>query len=753
MILKKKASTLLSLFSDNFEGKKPFEAKHLCFSEQPYAVVSLGTLSPENGRRTRTTAGRIDWLRLPLRSLRPSVVVYAQPEVIDLIRATLLKIGGDDAVRLFRSSCFGHFLDYRGGDVQKRVIRALMTYEVHVPDRARVGQEAWFYIHHSQLRFGPSEYNLVSGVRFDGSTFDPNGDHIVPSRSVYHRLFEGKRTTVKQMEDRFKAERMARDAPDYVKVANILFVYRMILCLDQYRVVDPWVWALAEDVERWNSFPWDAYSYQMLMHFIGLVPRTRQAMGGKGSGQYHFYGPIWALQVWACEVIPELARETGVHSGQLTLPRCLRWTFSRPATDPATLLQRAVLTCGYVGAISRGDGDFILPEHAVGPGAQSMRFVPSRSRNKKKMLANAAACCSTSAEEVVPPSARDTRAARTPQKRRQATSRSSSRALRDEPDPDYIHGLRPPTKDVPEHTADPIHRESPPRAWGKKRSRRDRSQSSGEPSESFLRARRSPTPEVRDRHSSEPSDRSAAHRAPTPPLERAPQPTIIAYSRFRLQGPGVVIQLYFNGDRLRQSWFDELEDPSTELKDVHMSYFLSAIARRVQRDNGCPTMVANTGLYEALLVAWKTLHPLDPQCRGTYGDDDYRRWIPAERLIHRIQGSDGRYQVPWKGRDYAIMVCDVADEHWVVVRIRFSDWIVEFQMPPRCAFAMTLDKSIPDQYRQTDDTSCGVYACMYVERLLDAGPPSGIPEEAVHAYRKVIGARIYSLTYIKRPSL
>ncbi|KAH6812407.1 hypothetical protein C2S51_026169 [Perilla frutescens var. frutescens] len=80
------------------------------------------------------------------------------------------------------------------------------------------------------------------------------------------------------------------------------------------------------------------------------------------------------------------------------------------------------------------------------PGAQSVRFVPSRSRNKKKMLINAASCCSTSAEEVVPPSARGTRAVQTPQKGRQATSQpSSSRALKDEPDPNKP-GLHPPLR-------------------------------------------------------------------------------------------------------------------------------------------------------------------------------------------------------------------------------------------------------------------------------------------------------------------
>ncbi|KAH6761911.1 hypothetical protein C2S52_019344 [Perilla frutescens var. hirtella] len=529
------------------------------------------------GEPPEMSSSQIDWVRLPLRSRKTLVVVYAIPSVIDTIRDTLLAIGGD-VVRLFRLGCFGYFLDYRGGDVQKRVIHALMTFEVHAPDRARVGREAWFHIHHSQLRFGPSEYTLVSDLRFGSSTFDPHDDHIVPSRYVYHRLFEGKRTTIKQMEDRFKDLGMARDAADYVKVANILFVYRMILCLDQYRYVDPWVWALAEDVERWNSFPWGAYSYQSLMHYIGLVPKTRKVMGGKGSGQYHFYGPIWALQVWACEVIPELASEAGVHSGQLTVPRCLRWTFSLPATDPATLLQRASRVVMLEPSPEEMATSYYMSMQ-LEPGTQSVRFVPARSGNKKKMLANVTSCCSTSAEE------------------------------------------------------------------------------------------------------------------------------------------------------------------------------------------------------EALVGAWKILHPIDPLCRATYGDDDYRRWKPAEGL--------------------AIVVCDVSGEHWVVVRIRFSDWVVElydsllFQMddpsdrveyemrdrelmpllrllprllicagfwegrpmPPRCAFTIILDKFIPDQYVQTDATSCGVYACIYVERLLGAGPPPDISEQTVHEYRKVIGARIYSLTYIQRPGV
>ncbi|KAH6776298.1 Protein kinase superfamily protein [Perilla frutescens var. hirtella] len=313
----------------------------------------------------------IDWVRQPLQQARPSVVVYAISEVLDTIRATLHAIGGDAALESFRSGCFGHFLDYRAGVVQKKAIHGLMSREVRVSDRVLEGRETWFQIHHSQLRFGPTEYSLVSGLRFGSTSIDLNADeHVVPQKFVFYRLFKGKRTTVKHLEDQFEA---------------------------------------------------------------------RQAISGKGQGQYHFYGPIWALQLRVVSFVPS--------------PEEMVTPYFRSMQLQA--------------------------------GAQSVRFVPSRSTNKK-LIANAASYCSSSAVDDVGPSAQGTRAARTPQKVRQGTSRPSSRALRDEPDPDYIPDLRPPAEEAAEHTADPIHRESPPRAWGRKQSRRDRSQSSEEPSESFL---------------------------------------------------------------------------------------------------------------------------------------------------------------------------------------------------------------------------------------------------------------------------
>ncbi|KAH6771433.1 hypothetical protein C2S52_016236 [Perilla frutescens var. hirtella] len=469
----------------------------------------------------------------------------------------------------------------------------------------------------------------------------------------------------------------------------------------------------------------------------------------------------------ACEVIPEMAHETGMDS------RCLRWTFSRPTTDLATLFQRSVVS---LVPSPEETGTSYYPSMQLNSGAQSVRFVPPRKGNEKKMLANAASYCSSSAAEVVGPSARGTRAARTLHKGPQA-----SRALRDESNDEI-----------------PVVDQAIERAIASLR----REQGSAPSHRSAGPSRRSPTLDIGDQ-SLEPSEHSALRRPlhlsrvlDTPVnLMNAHDDAILtrACTRFRGLDPGANILILVNDMHLWQGWFDELEDLTKEIHEQALSYFLTATSRRVRRDPKCRTVVAATGLY-AFVIEWKRLHPLDPDCLQTYEDDDYRRWIPPVRLIHWILGSDVRYQMSWLGRDYAIVVCNILTQHWVVVRIRLTNWVVELydsflfhmddpsdpvlykrrdrelmpllcllprlllcagfwqgrRMPPRCAFAMTLDWTIPDQYMQTDGTSCGVYVCMYADCLLGGGPPLGVPEEQVHTYQRTIVARIYSLNYTDR---
>ncbi|KAH6817920.1 hypothetical protein C2S51_001523 [Perilla frutescens var. frutescens] len=89
---------------------------------------------------------------------------------------------------------------------------------------------------------------------------------------------------------------------DYVMVVNVLFLHTMILGYDQTHMIDDWVWVLVEDQDRWNSFPWGAYAFSLLEHYMSLVPSTEVELKRKFKKteekqrlSYHFYGPVWAL--------------------------------------------------------------------------------------------------------------------------------------------------------------------------------------------------------------------------------------------------------------------------------------------------------------------------------------------------------------------------------------------------------------------------------------------------------------------------
>ncbi|KAH6820880.1 hypothetical protein C2S53_010222 [Perilla frutescens var. hirtella] len=166
------------------------------------------------------------------------------------------------------------------------------------------------------------------------------------------------------MEDRFTELRMARDASDYMKIANIVGGYGQV-----------------EFISLGGIFLPDADALHQ--------PPAHDSTG---------YGRERPRDIWVCEVIPELVREISVPSEQLTMPRCLRWTF-------------------------RG--------------------------NKKKMLANVASSYSNEATGVVPPSPRGTRAARRPRKGSQ-----SSWTLRNESD-DEIPAVR---KDIKPHIQEVVDR-------------------------------------------------------------------------------------------------------------------------------------------------------------------------------------------------------------------------------------------------------------------------------------------------------
>lgn len=87
------------------------------------------------------------------------------------------------------------------------------------------------------------------------------------------------------------------------------------------RPVDSWVWQLVDDLKHFDRYPWGAYSYLTLCHNLRLVKHKT------GEKNYNFFGPVWALYVWALELVPGMAALTAICLQPSALPRCLKWQF------------------------------------------------------------------------------------------------------------------------------------------------------------------------------------------------------------------------------------------------------------------------------------------------------------------------------------------------------------------------------------------------------------------------------------------
>ncbi|XVF66596.1 hypothetical protein PTKIN_Ptkin10aG0050000 [Pterospermum kingtungense] len=115
---------------------------------------------------------------------------------------------------------------------------------------------------------------------------------------------------------------------DALKVAKVLFVYCILFGVETRKSsVDRWVWTLVEEIDAWEAFPWGKYTYQMLMHYIEILPISTAE--GRDSMSYHFYGFAMSLLIWAYEVITSLRKECVLLVRVDERPRCLWWEFPK----------------------------------------------------------------------------------------------------------------------------------------------------------------------------------------------------------------------------------------------------------------------------------------------------------------------------------------------------------------------------------------------------------------------------------------
>lgn len=260
-------------------------------------------------------------------------------DVFKEILSTLRRIGGprhgERAIEHFTSGVVGRLIRVRRTGSATGALHHLIARQLqgdHIPPH-----ESWFQLGGRTVRFTPRDYALITGLHFGNTEFDTTETHLIRPDSLFHRHFHAKETKVSELRNKFKERKLGDEMEDYLKAANLLVYYYFLLCRDKMSV-ENWAWALVEDFEQWDRFPWGAYTYQVLTHYIdtvALTPRQEEI-------DYHFYGPVWVLQLWMYEAFPRLGRYCGTRDEVIRLPRCLMWETGTVKADFTTFFDQPV---------------------------------------------------------------------------------------------------------------------------------------------------------------------------------------------------------------------------------------------------------------------------------------------------------------------------------------------------------------------------------------------------------------------------
>ncbi|KAL3619747.1 hypothetical protein CASFOL_034659 [Castilleja foliolosa] len=247
------------------------------------------------------------WKRPSFQRKTAAITGYARMMDFADVRSQLKK--NPEAYQKFKNSCFGRYLEYckdKNANCPNAVLHAMLGQQVKRVDVSEP-DALWFRVRNKFLHFSKYEYALVTGLRFGPTDFDPNVKYEYPAGGVFKR----------------------RNVDDELKIAKLLFVCGFLLGLDLLgsKAIPKWLWVLVEDKDRWESFPWGSYTFQILYSKIELVSDEQPVEANKKFA-YHFYGNSHAFVHWVFEAVPSLAEYLNISenkSSEAQRPRLLKW--------------------------------------------------------------------------------------------------------------------------------------------------------------------------------------------------------------------------------------------------------------------------------------------------------------------------------------------------------------------------------------------------------------------------------------------
>ncbi|GMN21731.1 hypothetical protein TIFTF001_040097 [Ficus carica] len=204
------------------------------------------------------------------------------------------------------------------GQVFHNIVMRLTTHSA-------MGDALWFELGEDLVRFSINEFCLITGLNCVGSTHLP----VVESRLMSKYFPDVRGVTREYLELQMSNSKFDND-DDAVKLSLLYIVFSIPLSNASSVKIDPKYFALADNLDAFNKFPWGVLSWEATRTAICSTVENRisSKRGPKKNidkSRYSVAGFPQALLVWAYETSPVIASKFTTNY-EHALPRMMSWT-------------------------------------------------------------------------------------------------------------------------------------------------------------------------------------------------------------------------------------------------------------------------------------------------------------------------------------------------------------------------------------------------------------------------------------------
>ncbi|GMN29673.1 hypothetical protein TIFTF001_050617 [Ficus carica] len=188
-----------------------------------------------------------------------------------------------------------------------------------------MGDALWFELGEDLVRFFINEFCLITGLNCVGSTHLP----VVESRLMSRYFSDVRGVTREYLELQMSNSKFDND-DDAVKLSLLYIAFSIPLSNASSVKIDPKYFALADNLDAFNEFPWGVLSWEATRTAIcstveNRISSKRRPKKNIDKSRYSVAGFPQALLVWAYETSPVIASKFTTNY-EHALPRMMSWT-------------------------------------------------------------------------------------------------------------------------------------------------------------------------------------------------------------------------------------------------------------------------------------------------------------------------------------------------------------------------------------------------------------------------------------------